>query len=472
MNVATSLIWRIMQQYSVYAVKIVVQMVLARLLAPAEFGLIATVSVFTSISEILAISGLGTALVQKHNSDEKDYSTVLTTSLAFSLLIYCIIFFVSPLISRYYENQSLVSILRVYSLAVFIQSYLALINAYVQKKFLFKKSFIGNFVSTIIAGAISIFLAYQGFGVWTLVLYGLLSPFLSIICTQFLVHWHPPIGFSFERFKALFSFSWKVLASNLIGSLLENIYNLTIGKYYGSTTLGYYKQGNTYPDAILGQTRTAFGAVILPVYSSLQNDIKKLQLAIERMTHIITALIFPMAFGLAAIAESFIVFFLTDKWVPAVFFLRLECVFYGTLPITTSLGYGIMAIGRSDISVKIELSKLIATMLCVILFHGYGVEFLCIARVVIAVLFIFVSAYLAHRIIGLSLYKILLSILKPLILSAVMGGVVYSVSFLELECGLILFIQIVVGLSIYGLGSFLFMREDLIYFKNLIIRKD
>jgi len=467
MNIGKSFIWRILQQYSVYVVKLLVQIVLARLLSPAEFGLIAIVMVFTSIAEIIAVSGLGTALVQKYKPDERDYSTVLSFSILLALFVYIIIFLFSPLIANFYDNSDLVLVLRVYSIVIFFQAYISVLNAYVQKNFLFKRCFWGNLVAVLIAGAISIIVAYKGLGIWSLVIYSNLSAFASIVFIQLFICWHPRIGFDFFRFKPLFSFSWKVLFSSLVGSLLENIYNLAIGKYYGDTILGYYKQGNTYPDAILGQTRTAFSSVMLPVYSSLQNDRKKLADSIYRMTHIVTAVIFPMALGLIAIANTFVSIILTEKWLAAVFFLRLECVFYGTLPITASINNGLISIGRSDISAKIEVSKLFASIICIILFHSFGVRIVCVARVIIAVLFIFVSAVIAHKILGLSLVFVIRSIWKPLVFSIIMSLCVYGVSFLKQNLLIVLLSELIVGVSVYGLLCLLFMREDLKYITDV-----
>lgn len=466
-----NLIWRMMQQYSVYIVKLLVQLVLARILEPGEFGLIAIVLSCSSIAEIIAVSGLGTALVQKMKPDETDYSTVMTFSMGLSLVIYLVLFLASPLIARIYKEPDLVTVLRAYSAVVFFQAYLALVNAYVQKNFLFKKSFIGNLIAVAIAGVISVVCAYRGFGVWALVIYGLVSPILAIVIVQAMIHWRPRFGFAYDRFRTMFAFSWKVLLSNLIGSLLENIYSLTIGKFYGTTVGGYYKQGNTYPDAVLGQTRTAFGAVMLPIYASLQNDRENLKRTIIRMTHTITSVIFPMAFGLAAIAETFVLVFLKEKWLPAVYYLRLECVFFGTLSITTSLGNGLISIGRSDISAKLEGSKLLATILCVLLFHTFDVRILCLARVGVAVLFIFISAFIAHRVIGINLLDLILSVLKPLLLSAAMGICVYLVSLAGFRPIIALILELLVGVGIYGIGFYLFMRDDLVYLKNMFMKK-
>lgn len=467
MNREKHAFWRIMQQYSVYVVKLVVQIVLARLLTPDEFGVLAIVMVFSSIAEIVAVSGLDTALVQKLKPDKLDYSTVFSFSIIAAAIVYSLIALCAPLISDLYHNADLTVIVRVYGISVFFQVYLAVINAYVQKNYLFKKSFEGNLISVVFAGLVAVLMAYNGAGVWALVLNNLLYAIFSIIIIQILIQWYPGIAFCKERFKPLFSFSWKVLISSLIGALLENLYDLTIGKKYGEASLGYYKQGNAYPHAILGQTRIAFGAIILPIYSSFQYDNLKLRDSVGKMTHIITAVIFPMAFGLAAVAETFVRVILTDKWLPAVYFLRLECVFFGALAITTSLENGMIAKGRSDIIAKLEFSKLIATLICILTCSSFGIKVLCAARVTVAVMFIFISAACAHRVLQLPYSELLKSVGKPFIFSAIMGVLVYAVSNLKMNNILLFASELFVGGCVYGVLCYFFMKDDIHYLKSI-----
>lgn len=472
MNLGFSVIWRLMQQYSVFAIKLIVQIVLARIITAEENGLIGLVLVFASVAEMIAGSGLGTALVQKHSPDDRDYGTVMVVSLGISAVMYVGLFVMAPVIADFYDSVALINILRIYCCVLFSQAYLGVLNAYVQKNFLFQKSFIGNLIAVLVAGVIAVFSAYQGAGVWAMVLYGMLSSVLSLVFVQMLIRWRPKVTFSRSRFQSMFSFGWKVLASGILGTLLENIYNLTIGKYYGNATLGYYKQGNTYPDAILGQTRNAFGAVMLPIYSSHQHNKELLRDSVYKMSHVITLVIFPMAVGLAAVADNFVTVLLTDKWLPSVFFLRLECLFFGTLPITTSLGSAITAIGRSDISMKIELVKLVVTVLAVVLLNEYGVAVLCVARVLIAVAFVIAYCVISYRVIGLNMVELLRSVSKPFVLSAVMGFAAYYVSYVVDTAAIVEFVlQVLVGLLLYLGGIVLFMKEDIQYVKSMVTKE-
>ncbi|MBP5551667.1 MAG: lipopolysaccharide biosynthesis protein [Bacilli bacterium] len=466
-----NIVWSFLKQYSSYAIKVLVQVILARLLLPSDFGVIAIVLAVISLAETISASGLGTALIQKNDAEIKDYATVLTASLVFSSVIYLLLFLFAPLISSYYDNQILTPILRVYGIAIFIQSYASVQSAFVIKKFKFKQIFLATLFSTLISGTISIVLAIKGFGLWALVVQGLLSSIFIVILLHILVPWVPHIGFDKTRFKSLFSFSWKVLLSSLTGKILEESYNLTIGKIYGEDVLGYYKQGNSYAGAVLGQARSALESVMFPIYTSLQNDSDSLKLEIKKMTNLSTFIVFPMAFGLAAISKTFISVILTDKWLPCLLFLRLECIFYGTLPIASSLGNAMTAIGRSDVSLKIEITKLVLTIVCILCLHNASVELLCIVRVIIALAVTICSSFISGKLLNYGFFELIKDIYKPFLFSLIMGSSCFLVSFLDINYVLILIIQVLAGILIYLVLSLLFMRDSLFEIKNIFIKK-
>ena len=232
------MVWKILHQYSGYVVKLVVQTILARIMAPEEFGLLATVLAFINIAEILANSGMGTALVQKKEPDQKDYATVLTMSLGLSVVMYALLFFAAPLIAGFYENSEITQILRIYGITLPINAYASVQGSYALKKYEIKKQFIASMTASILSAVVAIYLAYMGWGVWALIVQSFVSAIVTLLLMHVLVDWKPVFGFDLTRFHAMFSFGWKVMLSGLLGTLLENIYNMTIGKYYGNDVLG------------------------------------------------------------------------------------------------------------------------------------------------------------------------------------------------------------------------------------------
>jgi len=460
-KIAKGMVWKILHQYSGYVVKLVVQTILARIMAPEEFGLLATVLAFINIAEILANSGMGTALVQKKDPDQKDYATVLTMSMGMSVIMYALLFFAAPLITAFYETPEITQILRIYGITLPINAYASVQGSYALKKYEIKKQFIASMTASILSAVVAIYLAYMGWGVWALIVQSFVSAIVTLLLMHVLVDWKPAFGFDLTRFRSMFSFGWKVMLSSLLGTLLENIYNMTIGKYYGNDVLGYYNRGNSFPNIVAGQLRNAIGTMALPIYSELQDDREKLLAAVKKMTQLSVFIIFPITFGLAAVAKPLIVVLLTEKWLPAVFFLQLECLFYGTLPLTTSIGTALSAIGRSDIGLKAEVLKLCLTVACVLALNTYAIEILCIARVVLALLIIFYYIVISRKLIGYGLKELFADLIKPLTVSAVMGGCVYAVSFLGLSNILTLLLQVCAGVSVYAIGTLLFMKDIL-----------
>lgn len=459
-KVFDGVIWRTLQQYGGYIVKLVVQTVLARILMPEEYGIVAQTLAFISIAEILATGGLGTALIQHKNPQKIDYATSLCMSMILSALFYILLFLTAPLISAFYESEQMTIILRVYGMAIFINSYASIQNAYIMKAFEMKKSFFASLISIVVSGIVAIIMAVNGCGVWAIVAQSIIASMVSIIALHFTVAWKPTFGFDWERCKSLFSFSWKVALSSLLGSVLENMYNLTIGKIYGKETLGYYNRGNSFPSALVGQLRTAISTVTLPAYAEQQDDKEKLLMSIKKTTHMSVIVIFPLACWLAFSAESFITVLLTEKWLPCIFFLRLECVFYGTLPIAASIGNGLTAIGRSDIAMKAETIKLLSTILCVLGLSKFDVRVMCIARVTIAVLIIFYYISSSRKLIGYHVRLLIEDIKTPLIISLVVGLLAFSVSLLGLPPLVTLLCQTLVMFGAYIVGALMFMSGD------------
>lgn len=458
-RIANGIIWRISQQYGVYFIKLIVQTVMARILMPEEFGLIAKIAVFITITEAIALSGLGSGLVQKKDADEKDFATCLAMSMALAAIMYALLFFSAPALAAYFGSLEMISVLRFYGIALFINSYASIQGAYVLKIFAWRKSFISSTISSTISGIIGIVLAYKGCGVWALVLSSLIGGVIGILTLHLLVKWKPLLKFDMERSKSLFSYSWKVAVGGATSTLMENLYSLTIGKYYGDAYLGYYNRGSAFPSVILGQIRTAIGSVLFPSYSKIQNNREALRISVSKMTRITCFIIFPMAVGLAAIAGPIISLLLTDKWLPAVFYMRLDCVFYGLLAITNATGNAISAIGRSDINLKAEIIKIIAALTCILTLNQYGIKLLCIMRLVIAVGIIIYYIIMATNLIGYDLKELVHDVWKPLISSIIMGIPVYLVSLANLKSWVTLLIQIFIGCIVYSAIAIIFFKD-------------
>lgn len=470
MKVLKSFIWKILQQYSTAFLKLIFQVILARILSPNEFGILAEMLVFISVAEAFSNGGLGTALIQNKKADELDFGTAIVSSFLISIAFYFVVFFTAPRIANFYDEKALIELMRVFGLAIPFYSFNSIQNAFLLKKYETKVMFISSFSTTLLSGVIAVFFALKGCGAFSLVLQNLLSMVGNVMVLQILSKWRPKIMFSKDRFKALFSFSWKIVVSGVFASLLENIYSLFIGKSYNSEILGYYNRGNSFPSTIIGQLRIAISAVTLPYFSDNQDNRKLLILNIKKITHLSVLIIFPVAVGLAVISEPLIQFLLTDKWLPCVFFLRLECIFYGFLPIATSVGNGMISVGRSDLSLKIEGIKFILTILTLSFVGTLGIEVICVCRIAISLIIILISVLLSRKVIGYGFIELIDDIWKPFVLSLAMGMLCYCVGLLINQLIIKLVIQITVGFISYGVGVIIFMQSDLQTFRALIMK--
>ena len=351
-KIVSSLVWKLLERGGTQGIQLIIQIVLARLLLPEDFGTIAIVLVFINFARVFVDSGLNTALIQKKKADELDFSSVFYASLVIAVFLYIVIFFSAPFIAGYFEDSDLVQILRVLSLSLIIGAVNSIQDAFVSRNMMFKKLFYSSLGAVLVSGTIGIVAAYAGLGVWALVIQNILSQVTTTIILWFTIKWRPILKFSFERIKTLFSFGSKLLASSLLYTLYVDFRTLIIGKMYTSSSLGYYNRGQQIPSALVGSLNGSIQAVLFPTMSTLQDDKDGLKRAIRRSVKTSTFLIFPMMFGLAAVSEPVVKILLGTKWLPAVPFLQIFCLYYAFNPVHSAKQEAIKAIGRSDILLK------------------------------------------------------------------------------------------------------------------------
>ena len=460
-------IWSVLQQYSSYIVRFLIQIVLARILSPTEYGVLAEVLVFVFICETIAKAGLNTALTQKNNADEVDFSSAFWGSMMLSGVLYLSLFFLSPIIANFYGESIIKNVLRIYSLSFFFNAATAVVSSYALKKYNTKVSFFSSFVSAIIAGSAAIAFALLGFGIWALTIQGLLSSIFELVLLIILVKWHPKLCFNFKRLLSLLKFSWKVLVYSLSGVLLENLYNLSIGKMYGEEKLGFYNRGHSFPQITIGQLRTSISTISLQFFSYRQDDKEKMLKSVSDVTRITSMIVVPMAVGLFIVARPLIVVLLTEKWLPCVFFLQLECLFYVFVSLSSPASSAITATGRSDITMKLELAKLAVSIGSIIAFRSFGIYFLCVARVVISCVFSILGFLICSKIIGYKFKMMIADVWKILLSSLLMGALVYFVSIGSAGNIRGLFIQVIVGIISYGVLIMCFMKKDIVMLKSM-----
>jgi len=465
-KVITSLFWKLMERGGVQGINFLVQIILGRLLLPEDFGAIAIVTVFITLSNVFVQSGLNTALIQKRDSDDIDFSSVFYLSTFLAAVLYMLLFIFSPFIADYYSSPQLTNVLRVLAITLFFGAFNSIQNAYVARNMMFKLLFFSTLGSIIISGIVGIIAAYSGLGVWSLVLQQITQKLSVSIILWFTVKWRPQLKFSLSRVKVLFSFGWKLLASSLLNNLYIDIRMLIVGRLYASSMLGFYNRGEQFPKLIVTNIDGAIQSVMLPTLSNEQDNKKRVKEMVRRAIVTSSFLVFPMMVGLAVVAEPMIKIVLTDKWLPAAPFLQIFCASYALIPIHTANLQAINALGRSDVFLKLEIIKKVIGILILAISINFGIYAMAWGMVLSGAISSFINAYPNKKLLNYSYLEQWKDIIPSLLISLLMGLTVYVLNFLSIAEFLKLFVQIVVGVVVYILLAKLFKIECFNYLVN------
>lgn len=462
-NVIKSLFWKFLERGGTQGIQFVVQIVLARILSPSEFGTLAIILVFIDVAQVFVQGGFNTALIQKKNVDNLDYSSVLYFSFFITVILYLIIFMFSPTIARFYEDEALIRTLRVTAIILFPAALNSIQNAFVSKNMLFQVLFRCSFGSTMVSGLIGIIMAYRGFGVWSLVFQQISFYILNSILLWLFVKWRPIFKFSFVRIKGLFSFGSKVLVSNLVYRLYMNLRTLIIGRVYTATDLAYYQRGEQIPRTIVNNIDGSIQSVLLPTLSGLQDDLIKVKSVMRRSVSISSFVVFPMMTGILICAQQIVVLLLTEKWLKATPFLQVFALTYAIWPLLTINLQPIRALGRSDIILKQEIVKRVIGFIIILSSLKFGVFAVAIGALLERIIEVIINALPNKKLINYSIFEQVKDIFPTILNSMVMGLVVYFIGKLPLSNLCLLVLQIFFGVIIYLLLSYVFKNDSFIY---------
>ncbi len=462
-SVVTNFIWRFLERCGAQGVTFVVSIVLARLLDPAAYGVLALVTVFTTILQVFVDSGFGNALIQKKDADDLDFSTVFYYNIAMCSLLYIGMFFAAPYIARFYNMPQLTSVVRVVSLMLIISGVKDVQQAYVSRNMMFKKFFFATLGGTIGAAVIGIIMAYRGFGLWALVAQMLFNMLVDTIILWVTVKWRPKLMFSFERLKGLFSYGWKLLVSSLINTIYQRIRSLIIGKRYSSADLGYYNKGNHFPSFVSDNVNSAIQSVLFPAMAQSQDEKSNVKAMTRRSIKISSYLMIPAMAGLAMIGEPLIKFLLTEKWLFTVPYLRISCFTHALIPMHTANLQAIKAMGKSDVFLKLEIIKKVVGITAIVISIPYGVFAIAFSGIINSVLSSVINASPNKKLLDYGYFEQLKDFLPAVLCSFVMCLVVWLVGLLNINYILLMFIQIVIGAIVYFSLSTIFKLDSFTY---------
>ena len=450
-------IWSSVDRFSAQGIQFVFSILIARLLVPEDYGVIAMLNIFLAVSQTFIDSGFSTALIRKVDRTETDFSTVFYFNIAVAVVFYFALFFSAPAIANFYNTPLLESITKIVALNLIIGSLSGIHNAKLSIAIDFKSRAKVSIVSTLLTGTIGLWMAYSGYGVWALVVQNLFSGIIRTVMLWMIVKWRPALVFSWISFKELFSFGSKLLASGLLDTIYNNVYTLVIGKVFSPSVLGTYSRANGLAEFPSSNITGVLQGVTFPVLSSIQNEDVRMADAYKRFLKLSAFLVFPLMIGLAAIADPFVRLILTDKWEGTIPLLQIICFAMMWYPIH-AINLNILQVkGRSDYFLRLEIIKKLQGFLILFASLPFGIIAMCYGRVIGNLIALVWNTYYTKKLIGYGFIAQMKDLLPILIHSIFMGLIVaVIVSYIPL-----LWFKLIVGVligAIYYIAGAYIMR--------------
>lgn len=468
-KVLGGLFWKILENGGAQGIQFVIAIILARLLTPAEYGVVGIIMIFITIANVLVQNGFSTALVQKGHADEQDFSSVCYFSLLTAGLLYGVLYLAAPGIARFYQLPQLRAIIKVLAFVLFPGAVISVQTAYVSRKLEFRGLFLSTLAASAVSGAASIWMAYSGFGVWAMVGQQVIYYYSLMVVLSFTVSWRPRLLFAWGRLKEMFAFGWKLLAASLIDTLFNNLYGLIMGKIYNEEVLGVYNRGDQFPKLIVNNLGAAIQSVLLPAFSSRQNHPEQMRPMVRRAVRVSSFVVLPMLFGLCAVADTLVLALLGEKWTACVPYLRIMCIAYSFWPIHITNLQAINAVGRSDVFLKLEIIKKAAGLGGLLAGIQFGPLVLVSIKAVLDFFCTFINAWPNKKLLGYGIASQWADILPSAGTAALMAVSVWGLGHV-VPWGPWpkLLIQILSGAAVYILLAMVFRLESFWYLFNSV----
>ena len=468
---ASGVAWTSIQKFAGMGVSFIAGIILARLLTPEDYGCIGMLSIFMVLAGAFVDGGFGSALIQKKRPTQEDYSTIFFFNLGMSLLMYVILFVCAPAIARFYKMPILSSVLRVQGLVLIINAFSLIQSNQLRKQFKFKKIAIVTLISSVISISVTIFMAYKGFGVWSLVTMNLITDFIPTVVYWVTNKWFPLLVFSKTSFKELFSFGFYMFLTTIITRLCNNIQGLLIGRFYNPATMGYYSKAKSTEEMASTSLSNVIDQVAYPLYAEYQDDKVLLINVIKKITLSIAYITFPMMLLLILLARPIFVLLYSERWLDSVPYFQILCV-AGIAICLQGVNYqAIAAIGKSKVMFSWTLIKRALGLLLVVggLF-AFGIKGLLVGMVMQSWLIYLINAYQVHKYIGYKVLTQLIDLLPILLLAVVSWAIAFCLGYIvhNWHMYVIAVIRFFVFIGVYIGGSMLLKLECFKYVKETL----
>lgn len=460
--------WTFIRQFSYQGFAFIQGILLARIIAPSDYGLIAMTTFFFAITGCFTDSGFATALVRKQNRTEIDFSTVFITNVALTFLFSCILCICSPLIAGFYDEPILIKIICANAVLLFLNSFFSIQNTKLTIDLDFKAQNLIRLITNVIIGITSIIMAISGFGIWSLVWPNFLQPFVAGYLYWHHSHWLPGFKFSKACCRELFGFGSKILITNLINTIYANIYPLIIGKKFAATALGFYSRAQGYANLPAYTIQTVLGPIAFPVLSTIQDDDIRLQKAYRLLQRTSAFVVFPLLVGLSVLAKPAIVVLITDKWLPAVEYLQVLCFALMWEPLQM-LSLDLLKVkGRSDLLLQLEIIKKSIGFIILFASIPFGLLYMCIGQAISAVLCFAINTFYICKILNISIFQQFFDLLPTIGYSGLMGCLIYVTSSHISNPSIQLVFGILCGGIFYLFISYITKSEELKYISKIV----
>lgn len=450
--------WSFVDNIANSGITFLVGLILARLLSPSEYGIMAMITIFIAISNSIIDSGFSNALIRKVEIKRIDYNTAFLFNLVISFFLYIVLFFVSPLIASFFEESILVEVIRVIGFVLIINALSIIPRTIFVREVNFKTQAKVSLISSILSGFVGISMAIYGMGVWSLVGQQMARQLLNTVFLWTYSRWRPILEFSKSSFQEMFGFGSKLLLSGLIDTIYKNIYYLIIGRFYTATQLGQYTRAEQFNVIFSSNLTSVVQRVSYPVLSSIQDESERLREAYRKVIKTTMLLTFSCMLGLAAIAKPLIIILIGDVWLPAAYLLQIIC-FSGMLYPLHAINLNILQVkGRSDLFLKLEIIKKIIAVGPIVLGIFCGIKYMLWESVVTSLIAYFLNSYYSAVLICYPTKEQIKDVLPSFIISALIAAIMWGISFWDISVYLLLMIQILVGIL---LALFIYQRIQL-----------
>lgn len=456
--------WSFIDNIAGSGITFLVGLVLARLLTPAEFGIIGMVAIFIAISNSLVDSGFSNALIRKIDATNKDYNTVFIFNLIISVLLYLLLFTVAPAINNFYNEPGLISVTRVIGLVLVCNAFGIIQRTLLVKAVNFKTQAKISLIASSGSGIVGIGMAINGLGVWSLVGQQVSRQLLNSLFLWIFNKWRPAIEFSVKSFKELFGFGSKLMISGIINTTYQNIYYLIIGKFYTPAQLGQYTRAEQFNNIFSQNLTSVVQRVSYPVLSSIQDNEERLLFAYRKVIKTTMMVTFACMLGMAAVAKPMILILIGEKWLQAVIYLQIMC-FAAMLYPLHAINLNILQVkGRSDLFLKLEIYKKVLAVIPISLGIFFGIEYLLIGSVFNSFIAFFLNSYYSASLINYSSLQQVKDVLPAFLISILTAGIMWFFSFLTWDNWAILILQLSTGILV---ACFLYERSRLTEYLEL-----